>query len=61
MYLRGTPFPRQFKNYRKVAVAANKQLTFLDDRPVSEMERRLTEAWAKGGAELENIEKTKIY
>lgn len=61
LYLRNTPIPRTFKSYRKKFVSSLPKLKFLDDRPVFENERRLAEAWAKGGQELETIEKGKLF
>ena len=33
---------------------------FLDDRPVNANDRRLAEAWVRGGREEEDIEKMKL-
>lgn len=60
LYLRNTPLVRSVKNYRKLFVSSLKKLKFLDERPVMENERRLAEAWAKGGQEMENVEKAKL-
>lgn len=61
LYLRNTPVARGFKNYRKRFVAGLPKLKFLDERPVTTNERRLSDAWAKGGTELENVEKSKLF
>lgn len=61
LYLRNSPIARGFKNYRKRFVSSMPKLKFLDDRPVTSNERRLCEAWSKGGAELENVEKSKLF
>jgi hypothetical protein len=54
LYLKGTPLVRAAQNYRKRVIAALPGLTYLDDRPVFEQERRCAEAWcgrrAAGGA-----------
>ena len=46
--------------YRKYTISIIRTLTFLDDRPVFENERRLNDAWIKGGMEAEQEEKKKI-
>ena len=43
LYLRNTPFIKEFKYYRKRFITAIPALKFLDDRPVVEEERRLSE------------------
>lgn len=45
LYLTGNPVVSNMKNYRKLMVAALPGLTYLDDRPVFEDERRLVNAW----------------
>ena len=44
--------------YRKNTIGLIATLTFLDDRPVFELERRLNDAWMKGGREGETRERT---
>ena len=61
LYLRNTPIVRGFKSYRKKFVSTLLKLKFLDERPVTSNERRLCEAWAKGGTELEDVEKSKLF
>lgn len=45
LYLSGNPMVSKIKNYRKTVVASLSKLTYLDDRPVFEVERRCAEAW----------------
>ena len=47
LYLRGNPAVSAIKSYRKATIAALPHLTYLDDRPVTERERRCAEAWCK--------------
>lgn len=60
LYLKGNPVVSAIKNYRKTLIAAIPTLGYLDDRPVFEDERRLVDAWAKGGLEAERAERTAI-
>ena len=45
LYLKGNPVVGKIPSYRKARVSALPGLTFLDDRPVHEEERRCAEAW----------------
>lgn len=45
LYLKGNPVVSAIKNYRKALVSSIPTLTYLDDRPVFEPERRTTMAW----------------
>lgn len=45
LYLKGNPVVGKLPSYRKALVAALPGLTYLDDRPVFEEERRCAEAW----------------
>ena len=47
LYLMGNPVVKKIKNYRKHVIARYKTLTFLDDRPVFEEDRRRAEAFCK--------------
>jgi dynein assembly factor 1 len=53
LYLKGNPCVRKTSMYRKRLTYALKQLQYLDDRPVFEVERIAANAWADGGAEAE--------
>lgn len=48
LYLAGNPVVREMRNYRKRLVAALPDLTYLDDRPVFELEHRASQAWCAG-------------
>eukprot|EP00284_Hemiselmis_tepida_P006653 CAMPEP_0174929522 /NCGR_PEP_ID=MMETSP1355-20121228/27424_1 /TAXON_ID=464990 /ORGANISM="Hemiselmis tepida, Strain CCMP443" /LENGTH=491 /DNA_ID=CAMNT_0016175735 /DNA_START=211 /DNA_END=1682 /DNA_ORIENTATION=+ len=50
LQIQGNPLARKVKHYRKTVVARCGELTYLDDRPVFEDERRTTRAWAGAGA-----------
>ena len=45
LYLKGNPFVKEVKNYRKYIISRIKTLSYLDDRPVFPEERLLAEAW----------------
>jgi len=45
LYLKGNPVVSKLPNYRKTLISRCKQLTYLDERPVSEEERKCCEAW----------------
>lgn len=49
LYLRGNPLVSRLRSYRKAVIAALPGLTYLDDRPVAELERVCAEAWCAGG------------
>ena len=53
LVLTGNPITKTMKLYRKRIVSACKQLTYLDERPVFEDERRCADAFMRGGAEAE--------
>eukprot|EP00291_Cryptomonas_curvata_P025649 CAMPEP_0172175976 /NCGR_PEP_ID=MMETSP1050-20130122/14539_1 /TAXON_ID=233186 /ORGANISM="Cryptomonas curvata, Strain CCAP979/52" /LENGTH=454 /DNA_ID=CAMNT_0012848163 /DNA_START=47 /DNA_END=1408 /DNA_ORIENTATION=- len=50
LQMQGNPVTRAIPHYRKTTIARCKHLTYLDDRPVFEDERRTTTAWVRGGA-----------
>ncbi|KAG2487558.1 hypothetical protein HYH03_013837 [Edaphochlamys debaryana] len=60
LYLKGNPVVSNIKNYRKTLVVSIPSLTYLDDRPVTENERRTCEAWFEGGLEAERAMRTKL-
>ncbi|KXZ45339.1 hypothetical protein GPECTOR_56g436 [Gonium pectorale] len=60
LYLKGNPVVSNIKNYRKVIIISIPTLTYLDDRPVFDNERRTAEAWAEGGLEAERAMRTKL-
>jgi dynein assembly factor 1 len=45
LYLKGNPLVSSMSSYRKATIAAIPSLTYLDDRPVFEVERTSAEAW----------------
>ncbi|EPZ34909.1 outer arm dynein light chain 1 [Rozella allomycis CSF55] len=55
--LMGNPVVRKIKNYRKTIISRLANLTYLDDRPVFDNERKQVEAWAEGGYEAEKEER----
>jgi len=57
LYLQGNPVCGRIPQYRKTLIARVKTLTYLDERPVSDEERRLAEAWLEGGLEAEKKER----
>lgn len=57
LYLKGNPFVKKIKNYRRVVLSRCKNLTYLDDRPVFPEERLQVEAWAVGGTQAEKEER----
>ena len=58
---RGNPVVSETPSYRKLLTANIKNLNYLDDSPVFPKDRRLAEAWAVGGVEAEQAERTKIF
>ena len=60
LYLKGNPVVSRVSHYRKRLVAAIGRLSYLDDRPVFEPERRLCAAWVRGGAEEERAERGRL-
>lgn len=60
LHLSGNPAIRKIDHYRKTMVSRCKSLTYLDDRPVFDDERRCCEAWVRGGAEEEKAERARI-
>eukprot|EP01084_Bolivina_argentea_P226033 381878_1 len=60
LYLKRNPFINEMDWYRKRTISVIRTLTFLDDRPVFENERRLNDAWSRGGPTEETKEKQLI-
>ena len=58
---RGNPAVSETKSYRKTVVARMRALNYLDDAPVFPKDRRLAEAWARGGVEEERAERGRIF
>ena len=60
LYMQNNPVCKKIPSYRKTIIARIPTLTYLDDRPVFEEDRRRAEAFAKGGIEAEREEMKKI-
>eukprot|EP00744_Colponema_vietnamica_P002875 GILI01004468.1.p1 GENE.GILI01004468.1~~GILI01004468.1.p1 ORF type:complete len:418 (-),score=81.80 GILI01004468.1:41-1294(-) len=60
LYLQGNPVCKKIENYRKTVISAIPSLKYLDDRPVFDDDRRLAEAFCRGGVEEERAERTRI-
>eukprot|EP00347_Sterkiella_histriomuscorum_P004474 403360327 len=60
LYLKGNPCVRKVSMYRKRLTVGMKNLYYLDDRPIFEIERLSADAWAQGGAEAE-LEAKRVY
>ena len=60
LYLKGNPVVNKIRNYRKTLIAKLGALTYLDDRPVFDNERRTAEAWLRGGTDAEKAEREAI-
>ena len=53
LYLKGNPCVRKINMYRKRLTIGMKNLHYLDDRPIFEIERLAADAWSTGGLEAE--------
>ena len=53
LYLKGNKCVKDITNYRRNFIVSLKNLTYLDDKAVSEIERLAAEAWVVGGKEAE--------
>ena len=53
LYLAGNPVVSKVQGYRKSMIARCSQLTYLDDRPVTEEERLWCEAWCVTGLKVD--------
>jgi len=60
LYLKGNPCVKNIKSYRKTLISSIPTLTYLDERPIFEDERRLANAWARGGRNAEQEERKVI-
>ena len=60
LYLLGNALLARLPSYRKRTLAALPQLTYLDERPVGDEERRMVTAWQRGGLEAEREEKGRM-
>jgi len=60
LYLKGNPVVKMIPHYRKTVIAAIPQLKYLDDRPVFEEDRRLAEAFVRGGLDAERDMRTQM-
>jgi dynein assembly factor 1 len=59
LYMKGNPCVRRISMYRKRLTYALKNLQYLDDRPVFDIERIAANAWSEGGAEAEKEARAK--
>jgi len=57
LYLQGNECIRKIAHYRKTFISNLLNLTYLDDKPVFEDERRFAEAFSRGGLEEEKRER----
>ena len=57
LYLQKNDFIKKVKQYRRTMISKCKFLTYLDDRPVFKNDRRLNEAWVRGGLPEERAER----
>ena len=53
LYFKGNPLIRKIPNYRKRMIRDLENLTYLDDKPIHEIERLSVDAFWKGGLSLE--------
>ena len=60
LYNQGNESIRKIPHYRKYLIDTLKELHYLDDKPVFENERRLSEAFGRGGLEEERKERALI-
>lgn len=60
LHLDGNPIIRTLTSYRRNIILRYPKLTYLDDEPVSDNERRTVAAWAVGGKQAEMLERKKI-
>jgi len=60
LYMKSNPIIETMSFYRKRALVKVPHLTFLDDRPIFPNEKRLSEAWVRGGRGEEESERELI-
>lgn len=53
LYLIGNPFIRKIPNYRKIMISTMPTLIYFDERQISAIDRKLAEAFVRGGKEEE--------
>jgi len=58
--LQGNPLVSEVPSYRKTVTVAMPGLNYLDDAPVFPKDRRLADAWSRGGVAEERAERGKI-
>lgn len=58
--MEGNPVVRKIPHYRKTLIGKLKNLRHLDSMPIFDRERRLVDAWTKGGVEEEKLERERI-
>ena len=62
LYLKGNPLVKATKFYRKTVLSTLPALSYLDDSPVFEPERRAVAAWTTGGREAElAVKRVRVY
>lgn len=60
LVLMGNPVVKKIKSYRKTLITEIESLTYIDERPVFEDDKRTAAAWLKGGIEAERAERIRI-
>lgn len=60
IYFQGNGLSHRLRHYRRNMILHLPALTYLDDRPVFPEERRVTEAWGRGGDTAEAAERATI-
>lgn len=59
--LQGNPVVSEVPSYRKTLVCGCTRLNYLDEMPVFPKDRRLAEAWKRGGVEEEKAERARCF
>ncbi|EAY01084.1 Leucine Rich Repeat family protein [Trichomonas vaginalis G3] len=60
IHLDGNPITRTLMSYRRNMILRYPNLTYLDDEPVTDNEKRTVAAWKTGGKQAEMLERKKI-